>query len=157
MKAVLQRVTSARVTVDGRVVGEIGLGLLVLLGVEAGDTDREFEHLMGKMIGLRLFADAQGNMNLSCEDVGGSYLVVSQFTLCADTKRGKRPGFEPAMKPEGARVVYERFCRELAVRSGRPVATGEFGAMMDVSLVNSGPVTILLQYSAASSTGATPT
>lgn len=152
MKAVLQRVTSARVTVDGRVVGEIGLGLLVLLGVEAGDTDREFEQMMGKMIGLRLFADANGNMNLSCEDVGGSYLVVSQFTLCADTKRGKRPGLEPAMKPEGARIVYERFCRELGLRSGRPVATGEFGAMMDVSLVNSGPVTILLQYSAEAST-----
>lgn len=146
MKAVIQRVSSASVTVDGRTVGRIGLGLLVLLGIEAGDTEREFEQLLGKLVGLRLFPDAGGNMNLSCEDAGGEYLVVSQFTLCADTKRGKRPGFEGAMKPGLAEPVYARFCRELAVRSGRPVATGEFGAMMEVSLVNSGPVTIILHY-----------
>lgn len=146
MKAVIQRVSSASVTVDGRTVGRIGLGLLVLLGVEAGDTEREFEQMIGKLVGLRLFPDAGGNMNLSCEDAGGEYLVVSQFTLCADTKRGKRPGFEGAMKPDLAEPVYARFCRELAVRSGRPVATGEFGAMMEASLVNSGPVTIILHY-----------
>jgi D-tyrosyl-tRNA(Tyr) deacylase len=146
MRAVLQRVSRASVAVDGAIVSSINTGLLILLGVEAGDTDREMAQLLDKLVGMRLFPDDGGNMNRSCEEVGGEYLVVSQFTLCADTKRGKRPGFEPAARPEVAEPLYQKFCAELARRSGRKVGQGVFGAMMEVELVNSGPVTILLHY-----------
>ncbi|MCK6439816.1 MAG: D-aminoacyl-tRNA deacylase [Planctomycetes bacterium] len=148
MRALLQRVSRAKVTVEGETVGETGHGLLIFLGVEVSDSDKELEALVAKIQGLRIFTDDQGKMNRSCEDVGGSYLAVSQFTLCADTKSGKRPGYERAMKPPESERMYERFCERLAVLTGRPVARGRFGAHMDVELVNDGPVTIWLDYPA---------
>ncbi len=151
MRAVLQRVSRASVSVSGEIVSQISRGLLILLGVEAGDSQRELSQLLDKLVGMRLFPDDGGNMNRSCEDVGGDYLVVSQFTLCADTRRGKRPGFEPAAKPDVAEPLYQQFCAELERRTGRMVGRGVFGAMMEVELVNSGPVTILLHYPPAES------
>lgn len=146
MKAVLQRVSRASVTVDGRELGAIGQGILILLGVQEGDTDTELDALVAKISGLRIFNDAEGRMNHACEDIGGSYLVVSQFTLCADTRRGKRPGFENAMKPPAAKNMYEQFCDRLAVATSRPVARGEFGAEMLVELLNEGPATFILEF-----------
>jgi D-tyrosyl-tRNA(Tyr) deacylase len=156
MRAVIQRVSRARVTVGDEVTGEIGVGLLVLLGVATGDTERELNQMVDKLIGLRLFRDAEDKMNLSCEQAGGAYLVVSQFTLMADTKRGKRPGFEGAMKPPAAEAVYELFCRELHLRTGTKVGKGRFGAMMDVELVNDGPVTIILDFPPPETPAGTP-
>jgi len=143
MRAVVQRVGRARVTVNGEVTGEIGLGLLVLLGVGAGDTRAEADYLAEKMIGLRIFEDAGGKMNLSVAEVGGALLVVSQFTLYGDTRRGKRPSFDAAAPPELARELYEYFVER--VRSGGlRCETGRFQETMQVELVNEGPVTILL-------------
>ena len=144
MRALLQRVLDASVTVDGTVHSSIGPGILLLLGVQQGDGDAQLEALAKKITGLRIFDDAQGKTNLSCEDVEGEFLVVSQFTLCADLSKGKRPGFEMAMRPPGSEQLYLRFCERLAALTGRPVKTGKFGASMVVSLRNDGPATYWL-------------
>jgi D-tyrosyl-tRNA(Tyr) deacylase len=143
MRAVVQRVRSAKVTVAGEVVGEIGLGLLVLVGAEQGDSHADVEYLVEKIINLRIFPDANDQMNLSLKDVAGALLGVSQFTLLGDTRKGRRPSFIQAMAPEPANLLYEHFL-EHARQSGIPVASGRFRADMDVSLVNYGPVTLLL-------------
>ncbi len=144
MKAVVQRVTRARVMVAGRVTGEIGAGLVVLLGIHRDDTPDDLEWLCGKIARLRIFADAAGEMNESLVDTRGGLLVVSQFTLVASTKKGNRPSFNDAARPEQAVPLYERAVARLTELLGRPVATGEFGAMMKVELTNDGPVTITL-------------
>jgi D-tyrosyl-tRNA(Tyr) deacylase len=143
MRAVVQRVSRARVTVKGETAGEIGLGLLVLLGVGAGDTRTEADYLVEKTIGLRIFEDAGGKMNLSVAEVGGALLVVSQFTLYGDARRGKRPSFDGAAPPEQARELYEYFVEKVRA-SGVRLETGRFQETMRVELVNEGPVTILL-------------
>jgi D-tyrosyl-tRNA(Tyr) deacylase len=143
MRAVLQRVTRASVTVDGEVIGQIGRGLLVLLGVEQDDTDADAQQLADKTIQLRIFEDAEGKMNLALPDVGGSMLVVSQFTLLGDCRKGRRPSFIDAAPPELAERLYETFVAAVGVQ-GISVATGKFRAMMQVELINDGPVTILL-------------
>jgi D-tyrosyl-tRNA(Tyr) deacylase len=143
VKALIQRVKSAQVRVDSEIIGEIGVGWLVFLGVARTDSGAETMKLVDKITGLRLFPDAEGRFNLSVIDVSGSILVVSQFTLYADCSRGRRPSFTDAAEPEKANHLYEQFIRELRMKS-LPVATGRFGADMEVSLVNDGPVTILL-------------
>ena len=139
----IQRVSRAKVVVDGEVVGAVGNGLLVLLGVAQADTESAADYLAEKTLGLRIFEDAAGKMNLSVVDVGGSVLVVSQFTLYGDVRRGKRPSFDQAARPERANELYEYFVSRIRA-AGVECATGKFQAMMDVELVNSGPVTILL-------------
>ncbi|HEX5798657.1 MAG TPA: D-aminoacyl-tRNA deacylase [Gaiellaceae bacterium] len=143
MRAVVQRVTRASVRVDEDVVGEIGAGVLVLLGVAAGDTVEHANALAGKVARLRIFEDDGGRFDRSLLDTGGAALVVSQFTLLADTRKGNRPGFTTAAAPGDAEPLVERFCVTLAAL-GVPVATGRFGARMGVELVNDGPVTIVL-------------
>ena len=143
MRAVVQRVTSARVTVGDRVTGEIGPGLLVLLGVEQEDGPADLQYITAKIRDLRIFADDAGKMNLSVLDRRGAVLVVSQFTLAGDARNGRRPSFASAAPPQIARALYEDVVRELRT-SGLRVETGEFQAMMQVALVNDGPVTILL-------------
>jgi len=143
MRAVVQRVSSASVTIDGAVVGDIGVGLLVLVGAGQGDGAAEAETLARKAAELRIFNDADGKFNLSLLDTGGAALVVSQFTLYADTRKGRRPGFTDAAPPETASPLVDAFGDELR-RLGVTVATGRFGAHMHVSLVNDGPVTIIL-------------
>ena len=143
MRAVVQRVRRCRVTVDGNVIGEIGAGLLVLLGVSKADTEAAADYLVEKIIGLRIFEDAEGKMNLSVQDSGGSVLVVSQFTLYGDVRRGKRPSFDEAARPEEAKRLYEYFVGKVRT-AGVLCETGQFQAMMEVELVNSGPVTIML-------------
>lgn len=144
MRALIQRVRDASVDADGAPHASIGRGLLILLGVTTTDTESQLEALAKKIYGLRVFDDAQGKTNLSCEDVGGEYLVVSQFTLCADLSKGKRPSFEPAMRPPGSELLYLKFCERLAALTGRPVKTGKFGASMVVGLKNDGPATYWL-------------
>ena len=143
MRAVLQRVTSARVRVEDATVGEIGRGLLVLLGVARGDTAADAAAIAAKITALRVFEDDAGKMNLAVADVQGSVLVVSQFTLLGDSRKGRRPGYSDAAPPEEAEALYRRFVTFLG-ESGLVVAEGVFRAMMDVSLVNAGPVTLLL-------------
>ncbi len=143
MKAVLQRVSSGRVTIDGRKVGEIGRGLVVLLGVAQGDSDADVRWLAGKIEELRIFEDDAGKMNVSLVEIGGEVLLVSQFTLLANCRKGRRPSFTRAAPPELGEELYERFA-ELLRADGVRVATGEFGAMMVVSIENEGPVTIVL-------------
>ena len=143
MRAVVQRVSRAQVTVAGQIVGQIGRGLLVLLGVEQDDTDVDAQQLADKMIQLRIFDDADGKMNLSLAEVNGAMLVVSQFTLLGDCRKGRRPSFIQAAAPEEAERLYETFVAAIGVQGIR-VATGVFRAMMLVELVNDGPVTILL-------------
>ena len=143
MKAVIQRVKSASVSVDDKIIGEIATGFLILLGVEQSDTQDDLNYLVKKTIGLRIFKDDNKNMNLSIKDVGGEALVVSQFTLCADTSRGRRPSFIKVSNHEEADIMYQQFCEQLTMNN-LSVQTGKFGAMMDVSLVNDGPVTIIL-------------
>lgn len=143
MRAVLQRVSEARVTVESETVGAIGRGLLVLLGVEEGDGEQDAAQLAKKTAELRLFEDREGKMNLSVEEIGGEMLVVSQFTLAADCRKGRRPGFSRAAAPETANALYEHYVALLRER-GLTVATGRFQAMMQVALVNDGPVTFLL-------------
>lgn len=145
MKLVIQRVSRADVKVGGRTVGEIGKGLLVLVGAEKGDDAVAAEEAARRVAGLRVFEDVDGKMNLALAEVSGSVLVVSQFTLAADLSRGRRPGFEKALPAAQARPLYEHFVKALSLQ-GVPVATGEFGAMMDVSLVNAGPATFLLDF-----------
>lgn len=143
MRAVVQRVTEASVTVDNRIIGSIGPGLMVLLGVEQGDTEKDAAYLAEKLAGLRIFEDDNEKMNLSVQQVGGSILLVSQFTLLGDVRHGKRPSFTQAASPQEADVLYENLADKLR-KKGIPVATGQFQAHMEVSLVNDGPVTILL-------------
>jgi len=144
MLACVQRVSEASVTVDGEVVGQIGRGLLVLLGVAATDTAADAEWLAQKLVGLRVFDDAEGKMNLSAADVHGAMLVVSQFTLLGDCSKGRRPSFTRAAPPELAERLYEHFV-SCVRQHGLPVATGRFRAMMQVALVNDGPVTLLVE------------
>jgi D-aminoacyl-tRNA deacylase len=143
MRAVVQRVTRAEVRVEGRVVGAIGRGLTVLVGVAEGDGDDAARFLADKVASLRIFEDDAGKMNRAVSDVGGGVLVVSQFTLLGDTRKGNRPGFSAAAQPEAANALYELFCGHLREK-GLAVATGVFRAHMEVELVNDGPVTLLL-------------
>ena len=143
MRALLQRVSEASVAVDGAVIGEVGSGLLVLVCAIEGDGEAEAERLAAKIAKLRIFRDDAGKMNRSIRDVGGSALVVSQFTLAADTSRGNRPGFSGAAAPEEGKALYDKFCALLRAEEV-PVETGEFGAEMAVCLTNDGPVTIWL-------------
>jgi D-tyrosyl-tRNA(Tyr) deacylase len=143
MRAVVQRVTRASVEVSGAVVGEIGSGLLVLLGVSTADSTSSADYVVEKLIGLRIFEDDEGKMNRSVRDVGGAVLLVSQFTLYGDVRRGKRPSFDSAARPEQAKTLYEYVVGGIR-QAGVECATGEFQAMMQVSLVNDGPVTILI-------------
>lgn len=145
MRVVLQRVSEARVIIDGRVVGDIGIGHLLLVGFTKGDSRDEAEWMADKVVGLRVFNDADAKMNRDLEDVGGSLLVVSQVTLYGDTRKGRRPSFVHAAPPEIAIPLYEKFVELLEARVPGRVATGEFGAMMDVFLVNDGPVTLVLE------------
>lgn len=147
MRAVVQCVSEASVTVEGRVVGAIGKGYAILLGVGHGDTEAEAERLWRKIAKMRVFEDAQGKTNLSLADVGGEVLVVSQFTLYANCRKGNRPSFTDAAEPASARRLYEHFAA-MARADGFTVATGEFGAMMDVALVNHGPFTVVLDADA---------
>ncbi|HZS46446.1 MAG TPA: D-aminoacyl-tRNA deacylase [Blastocatellia bacterium] len=143
MRAVVQRVTSASVDVDGEMTGAIGQGLLVLLGVTHEDNESDADYLVDKIINLRIFDDDDGKMNRSLVDIGGALLVVSQFTLFGDARRGRRPSYTDAAPPEKANLLYEYFVAK-ARQSGTPVQTGVFQAMMNVTLVNFGPVTIML-------------
>ena len=144
MRAVIQRVSSASVTVAGRVTGSIQSGLLVLLAVEEADNTEDIEWLCGKIVRLRIFNDDDGLMNRAVQELAGDILVVSQFTLFASTKKGNRPSYTRSARPEIAVPLYQQFITRLAQDLGRPVQTGEFGAQMDVSLVNDGPVTIII-------------
>lgn len=144
MKVVIQRVTNASVTVDGNTVSAIGKGLLVLVGVEDGDTGEDAEYLAAKTSALRIFNDSNGLMNLSVADIGGEVLAVSQFTLLASTRKGNRPSYVRAAGHELAVPLYELFCKLVEDKTGRPVGKGIFGADMKVSLLNDGPVTIIM-------------
>jgi D-tyrosyl-tRNA(Tyr) deacylase len=144
MRAVVQRVSRASVTVEGAVTGEIGLGLLVLVGLATDDTPDDIAWLAGKIAQQKLFPDESGRMNLSVVESGGGVLVVSQFTLLASTRKGTKPSWHRAAPPEVAVPLYESLVRAMECLIGRPVATGKFGAMMDVSLVNDGPITLVL-------------
>jgi D-tyrosyl-tRNA(Tyr) deacylase len=148
VRAVVQRVSRAKVTVNGETAGEIGLGLLVLLGVGQADTETDAAYLADKVSGLRVFEDDQGKMNRSVQDAGGSVLAVSQFTLYGDVRRGKRPSFDAAAAPEQARQLYEFFVQQIRA-AGLRCETGRFQEMMKVELVNEGPVTILLDSTKA--------
>ena len=148
MRVVLQRVKRASVTVNQEVVGEIAGGVLILLGIEAADTQEDIDWLCGKIARMRIFNDADGVMNVSLEESGGEALVVSQFTLHASTKKGNRPSYIKAARPEQAEPMYEQFKTKLSDMLMKPVSSGVFGAMMDVELVNDGPVTILIDSKA---------
>lgn len=148
MRLVLQRVSSASVTVDGSITGQIGTGFMILAGIEGEDTLDDLTWLVQKVTQMRVFGDAEGKMNLSVKDVGGALLVVSQFTLHASTKKGNRPSFIRAARPEVAIPLYEQFLALLEAEMGRPVARGIFGADMKVALVNDGPVTICIDSKA---------
>lgn len=148
MRAVIQRVTRASVTIGGSVKSEIGKGLLVLVGIEEADQAEDIEWLSAKIVNLRIFNDAEGVMNVSVKDDGGDILAVSQFTLHASTKKGNRPSYIQAARPETAIPLYEKFLTALEGNLGKKVLTGEFGADMSVSLVNDGPVTIIIDTKA---------
>ena len=143
MRIVIQRVNQARVTVDGAVTGEIARGLLVFLGISADDSEKEADYLLDKVLGLRIFSDANGKMNRSLLDTGGELLIVSQFTLYADCRKGRRPSFDRAAPPEEARALYAYFV-EAARRAPVRVETGVFQASMQVELINDGPVTVII-------------
>ena len=143
MRAVVQRVSQSHVVVDGETVGKIGEGLMVLLGVEDGDNESDAKYLVSKVIGLRIFNDEQGKMNRSLQDIGGQLLVISQFTLLGDARKGRRPSFIHAASPDEGDRLYQHFV-ELAQQEGISVSTGQFQADMKVHLINDGPVTILL-------------
>ncbi|MFO7259999.1 MAG: D-aminoacyl-tRNA deacylase [bacterium] len=145
MRVVLQRVSRAEVRIGGRTAGRIGRGFLLLVGLRADDTEEKLRWMAEKVVGLRLFPDAEGKMNLGLEEVGGGLLVVSQFTLYGDARKGRRPSFIEAAPPDVAVPLYERFVQLLRERAPGPVETGEFGAMMEVELVNDGPVTLILE------------
>ena len=143
MIAVIQRCSRGKVTVSEKVVGEIDNGLVILLGVQKSDTEKDADFLVNKISGLRIFSDENDKMNLSIKDVNGSALVISQFTLCGNTKKGRRPSFVNAALPDDGNRLYEYFMSEMQ-KVGVPIESGEFGAMMDVELVNDGPVTFVL-------------
>jgi len=143
VKVVLQRVSGARVEVEGKTIGEIGAGLLLLVGVGHDDTEKDAAWMADKIAGLRIFEDEGGKMNLSVKETGGAILSVSQFTLFGDCRKGRRPNFMGAARPESATALYDRF-NEMLREAGLQVETGVFGAMMDVSLTNDGPVTLIL-------------
>ena len=143
MRVVIQRVSSASVTIDGEVTARIGAGLLLLVGIEAADDARDGEWLASKIVRLRIFADENGQMNRSVADIGGEILLVSQFTLHASTAKGTRPSFNAAAKPEQAKPLYELFIKQLEQALGRSIQTGRFGAMMEIALLNNGPVTLI--------------
>ena len=145
MRVVLQRVSRAEVRIDGRVVGRIGRGHVLLVGFKRGDGTAQIEWMADKVLGLRVFGDAEGKMNLGLDEAGGDVLVVSQFTLYGDTSKGRRPSFVDAAPPEIAVPLYEELVRTLRAKTSRAVETGEFGAMMEVDLVNDGPVTLVLE------------
>src|SRR5258708_1343841 len=144
MRAVLQRVTQANCKVDGKITGEIKTGFLVLLGIEDADTDDDLQWLAQKIAAMRVFGDENGLMNKELADVGGTILLISEFTLVARTKKGKRPGFTRAARPDKAIPIYEQMIRILEELTGKKVATGIFGADMKISLLNDGPVTIIM-------------
>ncbi len=144
MRALLQRAAAGAVRVEQQLIGSIGSGLVILLGIGQGDTNDDVAYLVRKTVNLRIFDDSQGKMNLSLKDIGGAALVISQFTLYADTRRGNRPGFEPAAPPELAEQLYQQYIEGLR-QQGVTVATGRFGADMLVNISNDGPVTILLE------------
>ncbi|MDG2323286.1 MAG: D-aminoacyl-tRNA deacylase [Akkermansiaceae bacterium] len=144
MRVVLQRVSDAQVSVSNKVISRIGAGFLVLLGIEERDTLDDATWLVGKISKMRVFDDSEGKMNLSLKDISGEALVVSQFTLHASTKKGNRPSFIKAAQPAHAKPLYENFCDSLSTEIDKPVSRGEFGTMMEVSLTNDGPVTILI-------------
>ena len=148
MRAVIQRVSTASVTIEGQVKSSIGKGLMILLGIEPADNEADAEWLCKKIGSMRIFSDEAGLMNLSVQDTGGELLVVSQFTLHASTKKGNRPSFIRAARPEQAVPLYEKFVAMLSAETGIQVQTGEFGADMKVSLVNDGPVTIIMDSQA---------
>ncbi|MBQ8361574.1 MAG: D-tyrosyl-tRNA(Tyr) deacylase [Bacteroidaceae bacterium] len=144
MRTVIQRVSHASVTINGTVKSAIRKGLLVLVGIEDADTEEDIQWLCKKIVGLRVFDDEQGVMNKNIQDAGGDILVISQFTLFASTKKGNRPSYIRAAKPDISIPLYEQFCEELGIALGKPVGTGEFGADMKVELLNDGPVTICM-------------
>jgi len=144
MRAVIQRVLSASVSIGGTINSKIDKGLMILLGIEETDTEEDILWLCGKIVRLRIFNDAEGVMNLAVTDIKGEILVVSQFTLHASTKKGTRPSYIKAARPETAIPLYEKFIKHLSLELGKPIATGEFGADMQVSLINDGPVTIII-------------
>ena len=144
MRAVIQRVSEAKVNIDGNTYNAIGTGLLLLLGIEDADNHEDIDWLVNKIAGLRIFNDSDSVMNLSVEDVDGELLVISQFTLHANTKKGNRPSYIKAAKPDIAIPLYENFIKAVSARTGKQVKTGKFGADMKVSLVNDGPVTIII-------------
>jgi len=144
MRTVIQRVSQASVKIDGQIKGEISTGLLVLLGIEEADSDDDIEWLSGKIVRLRVFPDRNGVMNLSIAEAGGDILLISQFTLHASTRKGNRPSYIRAAKPETAIPLYEKFIHQLEKDLGKTVQTGRFGAMMQVSLINDGPVTLVM-------------
>lgn len=144
MRVVIQRVSKASVTIDGTVKSKIDKGLLILLGIENADTQEDIDWLAGKISRLRIFDDEDGVMNLSVTDIDGEIIVVSQFTLHANTRKGNRPSYIKAARPDFAIPMYEKFVEKLEQETGKKVQTGEFGAMMDVELVNNGPVTIII-------------
>lgn len=144
MRAVIQRVTKASVTIEGKINGQIGNGLLVLMGIEDADTDEDIEWLSSKIVNLRIFNDDKGVMNISIKDVPGDILLISQFTLHASTKKGNRPSYIKASKPEIAIPIYEKMTRQLSIDLGKEIQTGIFGADMKVELLNDGPVTIVI-------------
>ena len=143
MKAVIQRVSSASVMVADKKISEIGFGLLILLGITQEDEERDIDYLVKKTAELRIFKDDGQKMNLSIQDVGGEILVVSQFTLCADTRRGRRPSFIGAAEPKMAENMYDKYCQKIQLLN-IPISKGQFGASMDVGLINDGPLTIIL-------------
>lgn len=144
MKVVAQRVREAAVNIEGVVVGQIGAGLLLLVGFEAADLEEDIDWMAAKLVQMRIFSDENGLMNKSVQDINGEILVVSQFTLHASTKKGNRPSFIQAARPEQAIPLYETFKKQLALLLGKPIASGEFGADMKVQLINDGPVTIVI-------------
>lgn len=144
MIAVIQRVTEASVTIEGQLKGKIDTGFLVLLGITHSDTHEDLEWLARKIVGMRIFGDAEGKMNLDLKSVNGNILLISQFTLHANTKKGNRPSFIEAARPEGAIPLYEKMIQQLTQELGQPIQTGEFGADMKVALLNDGPVTIII-------------
>lgn len=144
MRAVVQKVSSSKVTVDGEIIGKIDQGLMVLLGVTHDDTSKDVDYMVDKVTNLRIFEDEEGKMNLSLKDIGGDVLAVSQFTLYGDARRGRRPSFSDAARPEVANPLYEEFIEKVKTQ-GINVETGKFGAHMMVDLTNDGPVTILLE------------